>query len=227
MSELTTPDEFLSELGDINGFIADLLECPRQDDSRWHWPSFYLLYVEVDRLSMLLSRMCYLFDPPLTGFEEDLAPEEYTYSANNLFKDIDKRQKTIVGSLYRLCKAVRTTAEQRPLYDRVIAHVHPKSGWYQTFMQRYRTGEIAGEAHILVRTTLPIDHGTSNEHIDFVAAECMLREQSFEIGTQEAKGALVQATKAAERRIGNVLRLMGEYLVAHCQIEDLRFPSSG
>lgn len=214
MSELTPPDEFLRELGDINGFIADLLDCPRQDDSRWHWPSFYLLYVELDRLAMLLSQVGYLFT------------EDHAHSANALFRDIDMRQKTIVGSLYRLCKAVKPGDEQRPQYGRVIAHVHPKSGWYQTFMQRYRTGEIAEDARVLVRTALPIDHGTPNERIDFVSAECMLRAQSFDIGTQEAKLEMVQATEAAERRIGEVLRRMGEYLLAHCRIEDLRFPSS-
>ena len=226
MSERTPPHEFLSELGDINGFIADLLDCPRQDNSRWHWPSFYLLYVELDRLSMLLSQIACLLEPPLAGFEEDLSCEDDADSANALFKDIDMRQKTIVGSLYRLCKAVKARPEQRPQYDRVFAHVHPKSGWYQTFMQRYQTGEMAGDAQILVRTALPIDHGTSNERVDFLAAECMLREQSFDIGTQEAKLALVQATEAAGRRIGEVLRRMGEYLIAHCRIEDLRFPSS-
>lgn len=226
MTGLTTPDEFLGELGDINGFIADLLDCPRRQDAQWHWPSFYLLYVEVDRLSMLLARVGYLFDPPLTGFEQPPTPEEYACSANDLFKSVDKRQKTVVGSLYQLYKAVRTTAEQRPLHDRVSAHVHPKSGWYQTFMRHYQSGEVGKDAKILVRTALPIDQGTSSGHITFIAAECMLRQQSFDIGTPEAKRALAQSTQEANRRIGEVLRLMAEYLVAHCKIEDLRYPSS-
>jgi hypothetical protein len=216
----------LSELGDINCFIAELLDCPARQDSSWHWPSFYMLYVEVDRLSMLLSRVGYLFDPPLTSFGGVPTPEEYARDANGLFASIDKQQKTIVRSLYQLYRAVRPTAEQVPLHDGVGAHVHPKSGWYQTFMQCYRSGEVTSDAKMLSRTALPIDHGTSREHIDFMTAECMLRRQSFDIGTPEERHALAQATQVAQCRIGHVVKLMGDYLVAHCRIEDLRYPSS-
>lgn len=223
VTNITAPPEFLHELGDINGFIATLLDCPRKPG--WHWPSFYLLYVEVDRLSMLLMRLRYLFAYP-EGDTDDPSFGTIAQDIHGLLQKISQRQKTIVGSLWQMYRETKPTAAQQALHDRLGAHVHPKSGWYQTFMHRYGCDEVASDNLRLIRTALPIDTRVADERIDFASAECMLRCQSFDIGTLQARLLLAGAVQAAEERVGAVLALMGKHLLTNCRIEDLLHPCS-
>lgn len=223
MTDMTAPGEFLHELGDINGFIADLLACPRKPG--WHWPSFYLLYVEVDRLSMLLMRLRYLFASPSVG-ADDPSPGDIAKDIHGLLQKISQRQKAIVGSLWQMYRETKPTAALQALHDRVGAHVHPKSGWYQTFMRRYGSDEVSSDNLLLMRTALPIDTRPSDERIDFPSAECMLRCQSFDVGTARARLDLACAVQAAGERVGAVLAPMGKHLLRHCRIDDLLHPCS-
>lgn len=136
-----TPDKFLCELADVVDFIPDLLGCPKK--AGWHLPSFYLLYVEVDRLSMLLLRLGHMLEYPITppGLRSF---EEVAEDIHGILENIAKRQKTIVGMLWLPYRVTRPTAAQRAIHDRVGAHIHPKSGWYQTFMLHHGACEIRG-----------------------------------------------------------------------------------
>lgn len=59
MFEQTPAHEFLLELADLHALILDVLDSPRK--AQWHWPSFYLLYVDMDRLARVLTRVGYMF----------------------------------------------------------------------------------------------------------------------------------------------------------------------
>jgi hypothetical protein len=223
VTEMTAPTEFLHELGDINGFIADLVACPLK--AGWHWPTFYLLYVEVDRLSMLLMRLRSLFAAPVME-TASASPEEFAEDLHGFLAEIGRRQKVIVGSLWQMYRETKPTLAQQALHDRVTAHAHPKSGWYQTLMSHCGAGEVSNDHRVLMRTALPIDTRSSKEHIDSGTAACMLRYQSFDIGTSQARLLLASAVEELETRIGAVLALMGKHLLAHCRIENLLHPCS-
>lgn len=224
MNDTTTAHAFLAETGDIAGLIADLLDCGKGPG--WHWPSFYLLYVELDRLSMLLMRMGHLLGASDGPGDGPHAMAEYAHNASDLLAMIERRQKTIVGSLWQLHRATRPAPEQQVRHDRVGAHVHPKSGWYQAYMRDQSSSAARADARALVRIVLPVDRAAGGERIDAVSAECMLARQSFDIGTAQARLALAQANDAAARRVGALLALMGAQLRMHCRIEDLLHPSS-
>jgi hypothetical protein len=222
--EHTPAHEFLSELGDINAFILDVLNSPRK--AQWHWPSYYLLYVDVDRLAGLLVRVRHLFEPPFEGFGEQATTEEFVESGNELFDLLDKQQKAVIRWLFQMVRYTRPNATDPAAHERLKAHVHPKSGWYQTFMGEYRAGVLAADGKVLQRTALPIVQGATGERIDDITARCMLRQQSFDISTPAARLALAQTTDELQVRLGKVSAAMTAFLLANCTLSDLLHPYS-
>ena len=216
MTSPTPAQDFLCEVADLAGFVDDVLAMPR--GSRWHWPSYYLFYVEVDRLAGLLMRLRWLFESPPEQEEADIA--------NALFAQIDKCQQAIVGWLSHMWRNTRTGTEQTAAHERMEAHVHPKSGWYQLFRERHRTGRMSVDGSTLERAVLGIDAHSSRDHIPYTSAECMIRYQSFDLGAPGMMAALAHAAEHAQTRLGQTLAAMGTLLVEYCTIEDLRFPSS-
>ena len=215
MTGPTAAQDFLCEVADLAGFVDDVLAMPR--GSRWHWPSYYLFYVEVDRLAGLLMRVRWLFESP--------SGEEDADSSNALFAQIDKCQRAIVDWLSHMWRNTRTT-ERTAARERMEAHFHPKSGWYQLFRERHRTGRMSTDGTTLERAVLGFDANSSRGHIPYSSAECMIRHQSFDLQAPGSKAALADAAGHAEERLGQTLAAMGTLLVEQCTIEDLRFPSS-
>lgn len=222
--EYTPAHEFLSELGDINAFILDVLESPRK--SQWHWPSYYLLYVDVDRLAGLLMRAQHLFEAPFQQFGEPPTVEESVAEANELFALLDRQQKAVVLWLFQMYRYTGVNPADPTAHGRLGAHVHPKSGWYQTFMSDFRSGLVITDGSTLQRVALPIDSGTAGERIDNMTAGCMLRQQAFDIGNPAARAALVRATDEVRSRLGEVLGTMTTFLAANCTVADLLHPCS-
>jgi hypothetical protein len=216
--------DFMCEVAGLAGFIDDVLAMPR--GSRWHWPSYYLFYVEVDRLAGLLMRTRWLFEPPCASLTAGPTAQEEADSANALFAQIDKRQQAIADWLSHMGRNTRTVTEPTAAHVRLEAHFHPKSGWYQLFRERHCAGRMSADGTTLERTLLGIDTGSSRDHISYSDAECMLRHQSFELGAPGMKATLAHAAEHARTRLGQTLAAMGSLLVAHCTIEDLRHPSS-
>jgi hypothetical protein len=107
MTTYTPAQEFLSEVYEINSFIDDIISCPRK--SGWHWPSFYLLYVDVDRLATTLTKTERFFGPPLTGFSAPAAlrngSRRATLSSANWASD---RRQFFGGSI--ACRGISSTA---------------------------------------------------------------------------------------------------------------------
>lgn len=224
MTNPTPAQEFLSEVREINGFITDILACPRR--SGWHWPSFYLLYVDVDRLAMTLMRAELFFNAPFSGIFEQPVMEDCVDSANDILDELGKHQKAVVRWLWSMCRHIQPSPENPGLRQRLDAHVHPKSGWYQEFFTHYAAGTLSADGKTLVRTVLPVLADPSCERIDHGTANFMLRHQSFGFGTPEEQQALARATGQAAVELGKVAAGMQAFLVAHCTLEDLLHPCS-
>ena len=54
----------------------------------------------------------------------------------------------------------------------------------------------------------------------------MIRHQSLDISTPEARLTLADAAKEAALQLGTTLAAMTAFLVAHCRLEDLFYPGS-
>lgn len=222
--EYTPTHDFLSELGDINAFILDVLDSPR--NSQWHWPSYYLLYVDVDRLAGLLVRAKDLFEPPFRQLGEPPAVEEFVADTNELFALLDRQQKAVIGWLFQMYRYTGVNPADPAAHGRLGAHVHPKSGWNQIFMSDFRSGVVTTDGSTLQRVALPIDPGAANERIDNMTADCMLRQQAFDISSPAAKAALARVTDEVRLRLGEVLGTMTTFLAANCTVADLLYPCS-
>jgi hypothetical protein len=224
MTGPTPAQEFMCEVADLAGFIDDVLAMPR--GGRWHWPSYYLFYAEVDRLQGLLMRTRWLFEPPFVSLGEPPTAQEDADSANELFAQLGQRQQAIVDWLSQMWRNTRTVTEHTAVHERLEAHFHPKSGWYQLFRERHCVGQVSADGATLERAVLGIDAGSSRDHISYSSAEWMIRHQSFDLHAPGTKAALAHATEHSERRLGRTLAAMGTLLVGHCTIEDLLHPSS-
>jgi hypothetical protein len=224
MFEQTPADEFLSELADLHAMILDVLDSPRK--AQWHWPSFYLLYVDMDRLAGVLTRVEYMFVPPFSRSTESLRDEEGVADDNALFALLDRQQKEILGWLFKMYRYTGASSMNPAAHARLGAHVHPKSGWYQTFMRDYRSGIVTPDGTALHRVALPVNVGGTSERINDITASCMLRRQSFDMSTPAARAALGHATDEARSRLGMVQAAMTAFLTAHCTLSDLLHPCS-
>lgn len=222
--DYTPAHEFLADIGDINALILDVLNSPRR--AQWHWPSYYLLYVDVDRLAGLLTRVHHLFDGTFDAFGDQPTLDERVRSYNDLFALLDKQQKAVLQWLFQMTRYTRPDPIDPAVHARVNAHVHPKSGWYQTFICEYRAGVLTADGNTLQRTALPVAPSMSCERIDHITATCMLRHQAFDISTPAARLALAQATNGVQSRLGKVSATMTAFLVEHCTLTDLLHPCS-
>jgi hypothetical protein len=219
-----TASAFLGEIGDINAFIVDALACPKKWN--WHWPTFYLMYVEVDRLLGLIGQLEHHFASPFAGFGEPPTPEEAADDANALFAQLTRRQKALLGSLFQLSRYTQPDDANPALHRRLTAHVHPKSGWHQVFLDEYRSGAVSSDGKTLTRTVLPVDTAPDCERIDHIAAGCMLRQQRFDLDAPGMATALAQSASQAASRLGTIAGAMHAHLVQNCTIHDLMHPSS-
>jgi hypothetical protein len=224
MTNDTPPRLFLSEIGDIAGFIDDIVACPRKES--WHWPSFYLLYVDVDRLAGTLARIGCVFDAPVQDASDPVMAEAFVADGNALLAELGQRHKAIVRWVWPLARHIRPCPDDPVPRARLDAHVHPKSGWYQTFFAAYDAGTLAPDGRTLARTVLPALAAPVHDRIDDVTADCMLQRQTFDTGTLDARLALAHATRQAAARLGSIAARMHDYLMAHCELKDLMHPCS-
>lgn len=221
--EITPPVGFLAELRDLHDFIPGLLDCERK--SGWHWPTFYLLYVELDRVAMLLMRVNHLFADSARESDGPFADDAAAY-ASELLGTIDTHQKTVVALVFQLYRNTRPSAAGQAAHGLTGAHVHPKSGWYQALVSGIVSCGTADGGRTFLRTALPAATGVSCERIDSGTAECMLRHQRFDTGSEAVRQQLAAAAGAAGTRLGAVQRAMSRYLLANCTIADLLHPCS-
>lgn len=224
MTTYTPAKEFLSEVHEINSFIDDIISCPKKSD--WHWPSFYLLYVDVDRLAMALMRAENFFRFPMRGSSIPTAIDELVGDTDAILGEVAKRQKEIFSWFYRMSRRIVYSAQDTVLRARLDAHVHPKSGWYQVFYAEYNAGTLSVDGNTLTHTVLPILAAPPYERVDNFTASFMLRRQTFDFSTRDGQEALADATKQAAIILGRVGARMQVYFLEHCKLEDLLYPCS-
>jgi hypothetical protein len=223
MTAHTPAQSFLSEIGEINGFIDDILSCPRKSD--WHWPSFYLLYVDADRLAMALTRTEHFFGPPFFASSPPTT-EQLVEDSRAILGEVGRHQKAIFARLYPMSRRIVRQPDNAALHARLDAHLHPKSGWYQEFFAQYDAGTFSPDGTTLLRTVLPILAEAPYERVDHATANCMLRRQRFDVSTPEARKALADATNEAAQTLGGIAARMQACFLAHCKLEDLLYPCS-
>jgi len=223
MMPKTSPWEFLCEVAFLADFIDDVLASSR--GPHWHWPSYYLFYVEADRMAGLLTRIRWLFEPPLADVRGQTWKVQ-AEGANELFALLRQRQRTLVDQVFQMWRDTRTATGNSTAHARLGAHVHPKSGWYQLFIQAHDPGKLSVDGLLLQRSVLMPEAGSSNETISYGTADYLMQHQSFDLGTPETRQALAHATADAEERIGRSLAAMGALLAEYCTIGDLLHPCS-
>lgn len=227
MTGFTPAQEFLSEIKEINNLIADILSFPRND--HWHWPSLYLLYVDVDRLAMTLMRAEHFCNNPFWAIDSTMPVERVVESGNALFGELGKRQKAVARWIYPLLRRTKQSEENKVLYTHIEAHFHPKSGWNQQFFAEYDAGVLTADGKTLKRTVLPVfavPADKSRDYIDHISASCMLRHQSFDLSASAQQVALAHAVRSAASALGKISDDMQSYLLAHCKLKDLMHPCS-
>jgi hypothetical protein len=214
----TPAAELFCELRDLDGIIVDLVAA--QKGGMWHWPAYYLMLVEADRLGWLLRDAA-------ANLQHPIHDEDATQTADNValvtaqFGDIGARVVTIVNALRHL--SGQLAPEENPLKARMRAHVQFKSAWRDAFDERYNAGTVTSDGHVLERTVLVFDATATRRITDETS---LVREQRFDLSTDQARAALHTAATEARRTHSATLSAMTTYFLADCTIEALAHPCS-
>jgi hypothetical protein len=218
MNGCTPPAGMLRELRDVDGLILELVAAPGRAD--WHWPSYYLLYVDVERMAWLVQRAGNVLAHG--GADDD---DEDAGAVRDAFGAVRDKLLQIVAQLWRMSGNLGTVIEDKALRRRIRAHFHPKSAWYQALHDDYCAGRLAEGGRVLERTILVLDPDPP-ERIEDLGAGDLLRRQRFAAGTPAARAALADAVRAAEQEHARTWTAMKDFFLAHCTLEDLLHPSS-
>lgn len=225
----TAADDILCELTDLHQLILELLASP--GNTKWHWPSYYLLYVDMDRMAWRIrsTRTVFANEPPfarVTGLAD--APRsiaEQVEAIGDAFAEFAKVQRSIVDRFWHISRNTLTVIENHTLRQRMRAHFHPKSAWYQVFRSDYCPGRISPDGRTLERTILKLDPEPSGRIHD-LGEKNLYSHQCFDIGTEAARTLVAQALGRVEEEHARVGRAMADFFVAHCSVEQLLHPSS-
>ena len=215
MMTYTPADEILRELRDLHQFINELLASP--DKASWHWPSYYLLYVDMDRMAWRIRAA-------KTVFEEEPATGQAEW-VDSAFAEFGNTQRSIVSWLWQISRNLATVVEDRTLRQRLRAHFQPKSEWYQVFRSDYCPGRVSTDGKTLERTILKTDPAPP-DRIHDLGEKNLYARQCFDIGTSAARTSLAQAIARVEEEHAQVERAMTAFFLAHCSIDKLLHPSS-
>jgi hypothetical protein len=224
-TSLTPPGAMLDEVRAVHGWVRELVATPHT--VRWHWPTFYLLYVDLDQLSGLLERIAASLEPEplaLPGSEaQALSRRERADWVEEACAPLGAALASLIHRLWGVSRDTLCHLEDAALRERLRAHLQPKSEWYQAFRSDYAPGRATPDGAVLERNVLVADPAPRGRIHD---PGPLLRHQRFDIGTQGARAALAQAVRDVGAEQAEVWKTMKELLLAHCRIEDLVYPSS-
>jgi hypothetical protein len=228
MTSYTSPSDIFRDIREIDELVLELVSHP--DKARWHWPSYYLLYVDMDRMAWLIEHAGDALSrerPMLSVLKEEEEPtlEEYAECVSGTFDDVWKMQKSIVGRLFQISRGMTTVIEDKTLRRRARAHFYPKSAWYQALHADYCPGKVSADGHVLERVILTMDRDPP-ERIEDLGAPNLLHHQRLDIGTKEARAALQRAVQEVGAEHAKTWAAMKELFLAHCTVQDLIYPSS-
>lgn len=220
MSTVTPACELFREIREIDSMILDMIASQKM--AMWHWPSYYLLYVDVDRLWWLLGSAAESIAHPIAD-TDDLSLGEHIALVNQDFSMVEKQQNLIVSWLWQLSRNL--IVEKGELKRRMRAHIHPKSAWYQTFRERYCAGRISSDGKTLTRTILLLDPD-AQDRIRDLSESRLVQEQIFDLSTEQSRHDLRKMASTTQCLHAEVQSAMMDFFVQHCTIEALAHPSS-
>lgn len=221
MTTFTDPDELFRELGQIHELIREIASSDRT--SIRHWPTFYLLYTEVDRIGWDIGSVGRCVTEPLTGHAEPCDTDRAEAAACCCAR-LHKRVKTIGGWLERWASSsLLITIGDDDLKDRLHSHFRLKSAWRDLFMEKYCAGRIMQDGMVLERTVLLL-HAQPGYRMQGVHESDLLHYQRFDLASGSA--ALAKAVTRVQGLVGTAQAAMMRRFTEQCRIEDLLHPSS-
>lgn len=222
MNAFTAPSALFSEIRDLDTLLLDLVAS--SPPSAWHWPSLYMLYVDIDRMAWQIRTAHGCFEQPLQDRPRFPLAEQVAGFNDNLAL-LDERRRAIVHGLWHLSRTIDKVSHNEAALLRLKAHVHPKSEWYQAMTQRGRSPGVSADGKILERNVLLTDPGT-RARIDDAQGLGLVQRQRFDLSTGDAMAALADAVRAVEGHHATLNAALSACLARHCTIEDLLHPCS-
>lgn len=223
MSAFTPPQELFREIREIDQMILDLIATP--STVTWHWPSYYLLYVDIDSMGWLLRSAASVVVEPFVGNDKGVPIAECVAQANESFSQLERRLTSIVGRLWQLSRNFATTIDDKALNYRMRCHFHPKSEWFQAFSDQYSAGKIAPDGRTLTRTVLLVDVQPMDRMPDLLE-KGLVQHHAFDLTAEPVSNTLADAALAAVTEHDKVCGAMMNFFLQHCTVQDLAHPSS-
>ena len=221
MNTSIEPSELFREIREMDNLFLDLVATP--DRVEWHWPSFYRLYIEIDKISWQLQSAEKIFHAPLILNETDGWGADVEI-ANACLSALGQSLLASIGLLWNISRGMSSRIRDARLRSTLQAHLHPKSSWYQTLRTHYHAGLISDNAS-LERTILVFDRNTL-ERIDPPLEQFLLWHQVFDLTDENVLAQLLIAAQKTSEVHTQALRAFGHHFVSYCRIEDLLHPSS-
>lgn len=221
----TDPHAFLRELRELDAQIQQLIMSPAA--VCWHWPSYYLLYVDIDRMGWLLRRLgTALGDrdgavPAFTPFNERDAQ-----GIDGLFTSYAQLYKSVLRHLWQIARGTSSVIQDAGVRGPLRAHLHPKSAWYRAFLTHYQPGQLSLAEGQIARVMLLIDPRTAEDRIDEIDTREVVQPQVFDVSTLEARHALVRSVQDTEELHSGLNRKMTNFFRQYCTIDALLHPGS-
>lgn len=140
---ISTPvAELFREINDVHCWMMDLFQSDFQVK---HWPTFYLLYVDVDRLPWELQGAA---DSVLHPLMPRYGPDDFDCieAVDLMFQRVQQRFTDIVLQLGAIVLNTQIASiGDAALRLRIKAHLRQKSDWRLTFRDQYCAGRIVDE----------------------------------------------------------------------------------
>jgi hypothetical protein len=223
VSKPSPADELFREIREVGALLLQLVASP--DTVDWHWPSYYQLYVQVDRMNWTLKAAARVAEqaPGIAGARPDAMTAD---AANAALTALGQNYMAILNCLWQLGRGMASRVNDAHLKAMLRAHLHPKSGWYQACITRYCAGRVSPDGARLDRTILLLEPHPP-ERIDQAVDETwLLRHQVFDIASDDGRRALALAAEDVLDAHARTSGAMCRHLLAHCDIADLAHPSS-
>jgi len=222
MNGFTAPSSLLREVQDLDNLLLHLVTST--PPAAWHWPSLYMLYVDIDRMAWQIAALHRCFAQPLQEQERcTLADQVEGFNAQ--FAALDARARAIVHGLWHVSRSIDRTAGNEAALLRLKAHVHPKSAWYQALTSGGRGPGVSADGKVLERTVLLADPDT-RVRIDDLEGRQLVQCQRFDLSSAAAMATLSAAVRDAETAHAQLNRALSSCFATHCTIADLLHPCS-
>lgn len=221
MNSFTEPGELFREIGEIHDLVGEIVQSDLTQIR--HWPTYYLLYVDVDRLGWDIDFAGRSLAGSLS-LTESPDQEETNEAVAHGFGRLQVRVRAIVSWLERWAShSMLIRIGDDGLKHRLHSHFRLKSQWRDMFLQDYCAGKLSNDGKVLERSVLFLDPQPTYRMFD-VHEKGLLQRQRFDIAADRA--ALADASRQLQRRIGTVQAAMMRRLSEQCKIADLLHPSS-